>query len=222
MTTKIINRSGSVLIITGILIAGSMFFYPDVTKPGFALRPAWIPVHFLLGVAALTGIYGLAGLHSTMIGKISTFGQWAFGVAILGNVLLAGLMFFVEVAMIPVLARYSAYQALLSRSGPLLHGTFGAMVLISHLCTALGFWLLAGYLVTTKTVSTVNGLLFFGAPLLAFSPPLSFSMGIIGGVSLGAAIIWLGVSIRTGTAHEALAKELRIRDECFIEAEGHT
>ena len=130
--------------------------------------------------------------------NITPFGRVAFGLAMLANILLTGVMLFVEVTIVPVLARDPAYSPLISETGPLLSGGLGLALGITMLIAAIGFLCLAGYLTSTKTISLANGLLFLGAPLLAFSPPLPITFGIIGGVLLGAGITWLGISVRKG------------------------
>jgi hypothetical protein len=153
--------------------------------------------------------------------KMILFGQFAFGLAILGNILLAGLAFFVDATLVPVLAADPAYQPLLSENGPLMTGFFGFAVTTALFIAALGWLSLGAYLAATKTISTVNGLLFLGAPLMFFSPPLPLTFGILGGVLLGPGVTWLGLSIRRGVAHEALRETLRLEDECLIQAGGH-
>jgi hypothetical protein len=221
MSIKSVNRSGMLLIIAGVLIAGSMLFHPDDSRPDFALHAAWVPVHVLMGIGSLAVLAGLAWLYEALQGKITVFGSAAFGLAILGTVLFTGMLFFVEATLLPTLGRSPVYQPLLSENGPLMGGTFGFMVIASLAIVSLGYILLAIYLATSKTISVMNALLFIGAPLAAFAPPLPFTVEIIGGVLFGAALLWLGVSIRRGTAHKALEGEMRIQDECLIQAGGH-
>jgi hypothetical protein len=221
MTTKTIKWSSILLIISGVLLAVAMLFHPDMAKPDYATKSAWVPVHVLLGISALLGLVGLAGLYAVMNLKITVFGRAAFGLAMLGSLLLTGIMFFVEASVLPVLARNPVYQPLVSQSGPLMTGALGTAIGISMLIAAVGFLFLAGYLVVTKTISFANGVLFIGAPLLVFTPPLTIAFGIIGGLLLGAAITWLGVSSLRGTAHQSLAQLLQIQDECFAHVGGH-
>jgi hypothetical protein len=221
MTSKSINRSGLLLIISGILMAGAMLFHPDVSRPD-AFQGRWGPVHFLIGISALLSIFGLAGLYSVMRTKITVFGLWAFSLAILGSIMISGMMFFFEATLVPLLASNPAAAPLLSDNNLLMSGSFRWMAVASLLIAALGWVFLAGHLMGTKTISTVNGLLLLvGAPLLLFSPPLPFAFGMIGGLLLGAGTAWLGISIRRGAAHEALKESLRLADECFIQAGGH-
>jgi hypothetical protein len=120
-----------------------------------------------------------------------------------------------------VLARFPEYQVLLVEGGPLMAGYLGTMIAISMFISALGYLVLAGYLVSVRTISPVNGILFLGAPLLMFSPPLPFVLGTLGGFMLAVGVIWLGISIRVGIAHLSLASTLRIQDECFSHVGGH-
>src|SRR5271169_2012777 len=221
MSEKLTHWSSTFLILSGILIAVPILFQPDVDQPGFALQKAWVPVHILFGVSALFGIAGLGVFYRVLSSRISTFGHVAFVLALLGNILLAGLMFFVEATIIPVLTARSEYEALLSITGPLLGGPFGTIEMISFAIMSMGSLLLAAYLVATKTISVLNGMLFIGAPIAGFAPPFPTMLGITGGVILGAALIWLGLSIRSGIAHDALSITFNSYDDCLLQAGGH-
>lgn len=218
MIRRSINRSALLLLLSGILIAVSMVFHPGMNAVSGG---RWITVHVLLGIAALLGIFGLAGLYSPMRVKMSRFGQAAFGAAILGNVLMAGLMFFINAGLLPVLAGNPLYQPLLSEGSPLMSGFLGFAVAASIVIAVVGWVMLAGYLVGTKTITGVNGLLFLGVVLMFFSPPLPLAVGMIGGILFGGALVWLGVSLKRGTAHDALQEVIRLEDECLIQAGGH-
>lgn len=220
MTSKTLNGSSSLLIISGILLAIGMLFHPDISRPGFATSGAWVPVHLMLGLSALFGLVGLAGLFAVMNLHMRPFGKAAFGLSMLGNLLLTGIMFFVEAAIVPVLARDPAYQPLITAGGPLMSGGLGIAIAISALIAAIGFLAVAWYLVDTRTISIANAALFIGAPMLLFSPPLTPIIGTIGGVLLGAGITWLGFSIRVGVAHRSLESTLRVQDECLTHL-GH-
>ncbi len=221
MSTRSVNRSGTLLIIAGLLIAIPMLFHPDDRLPDFALRPAWIPVHLLMGIGTIAGLGGLALLYGGMQSRMTTFGRIAFGLALLGTALFIGLIFFVEATLFPALLADPAATRLLSENGPLFAGPFGIAIMASMAIISLGYVLLAVYLAATRTISAVNGLLFLGAPFAAFAPPLPYVTEIIGGVLLGVAIAWLGFSVRNGIAHKALEPEMRVQDECLAHAGGH-
>lgn len=221
MSTKAVKWSSVLLIISGLLLAVPILFHPDMSKAGYALLGSWVPVHLLLGISALVGLAGLIVFYGAMSPKISVVGHVAVWLAIVGTALLCGLMFFVEAAIVPVLAADPATVPLLAETGPLMTGIFGISALAAMAVLAVGFILFGGYLIRAKIVSPVNGVLFIiGAPLAAFTPPLPFVAGIIGGVLLGIALAWLGVSIRTGRAHDTLESTLRIHDECLAQAGG--
>lgn len=221
MSTKAVKWSSILLIMSGVLLAVPMLFHPDMGKPGYALLSAWVPVHVLLGISALVGLAGLIVFYGVVSPKITVVGHVAIWFAIVGTALLAGLVFFVESAIVPVLAGSPAYEPLLSETGPIMAGAFGVLALILMVILTVGYILFGGYLIWAKIISPVNGILFIiGAPLIAFSPPFPYAVGIIGGVLLGIAIAWLGVSIRTGRAHDTLETTLRIHDECLAEAGG--
>jgi hypothetical protein len=222
MSTKAVRWSSVLLIISGLLLAVPILFHPDLSKPGYALLSAWVPVHVLIGISALVGVAGLIVFYGAMSPKTTVVGHVAFWSAIIGTVLMTGLMFFVEAAIVPVLAGSPAYEPLLSISGPLMAGVFGVLTLITAVIMAVGFILFGGYLIGAKIISPTNGILFIiGAPLIAFSPTWPNAVMIIGGVLFGIALVWLGVSIRTGRAHDTLESTLRIHDECLAEAGGH-
>jgi hypothetical protein len=219
MSTKAVKWSSVFLIISGLLLAVSILFHPDVVEPGYALLGAWVPVHVLLGMSALVGLAGLIVFYGAMNPKTTMVGHIAFWFAIVGTVLMAGLMLFVEAAIVPVLASSPAYEPLLSMPGPLIAGVFGVLTLITAVILATGFILFGGYLIGAKIISPANGSLFIiGAPLMALSPPWPYVLTIIGGVLFGIALVWFGVSIRTGRAYNTLESTLRIQDECLAQA----
>lgn len=214
--------SSGLLILAGLLTGLPILFRPDMTQSGFALRASWAPVNLLLGIGAVIGTAGLIVLYRAMSSKISAFGHLAFVLTILGSILSAGMLLFVEAAIVPVLSSDPAYTPLLAMSGPLMAGSFGVLAMLSSVILAVGFLLLGIYLISSSTVSFVNGLLFIiGAPLLAFAPPLPPVIGVVGGLILGIALVWIGISIRNGIAHESLAPGLRLEDECVVHAGGH-
>ncbi len=221
MSTKAIKWSSVLLIISGVLAAVPVLFHPDTTKPGYALLGAWVPVHVLLGISALVGFAGLIVFYGAMSPRITAVGHVAFWFAIVGTALLAGLMFLVESAIVPVLAGNPAYEPLLGVTGPLMTGAFGTLGMISMVILSVGFILLGGFLIGEKIISPANGILFIvGAPLASFSPPLPNILLMIGGVLFGIALVWLGASIRTGRAHDTLESTLRIHDQCLAQAGG--
>ncbi len=219
MSTKAVKWSSKLLIISGLLLAVSIMFHPDLVQPGYALLGAWVPVHVLLGLSALVGLAGLIVFYGAMSPKTTVVGHIAFWFVIVGTVLIAGMMLFVEAGVVPVLASNPAYEPLLSISGPLTAGVFGVMTVIAAVIMAVGFILFSGYLIGAKIISPANGILFImGAPLIALSPPWPYVLMIIGGVLFGIALIWFGVSIRTGRAHDTLESALQIHDECLAQA----
>ncbi len=220
MTAKTLSRSSLFFVLSGILLLLGIVFHPDMAQPDYAARSVWVPVHIVLGVSALFGLFALAGLFGVMHLNLGAFGRTAFVLAMLGNVLLIGVMFFVEASVLPVLARDPAYQSLMNPAGPLLAGGLGISIAISMAIAAVGYLLLAWYLASTRTISPVNAILFIGAPLLVFAPPLPHVIGVIGGLLLASAIIWLGYSIRAGVAHRSLVLSIRVQDECLAH-KGH-
>jgi hypothetical protein len=220
MRSGTLNLSGVFLILSGFMLAAAVLFRPDMSQPGYAASALWVWVNVVLGFSALFGLTGLGGLFSVMNLKIRSFGKAAFALAMLGNVLLVGILFFVEAAVMPVLARDPGLQFLTAPSGLFMTGAIGTAIGASLFIAAVGYLLLAGYLVMTRIISPANGILFIGAPLLLFSPPLIFPFGMIGGVLLGAGIAWLGISARSGVAHDSLSSTLQAQDECLAHM-GH-
>ena len=221
MSTKAVKWSSALLIIGGVLLAVPMLFHPDMTTTGYAVKGAWVPVHILLGISSLAVMAGLIVFYGAVSPKTTLFGHVAFWFAIIGTALLSGLMFFVESAITPVLAGNPAYEPLLGMTGPLLTGAFGVYLMVSMAIAAIGFILVGGYLIWAKIISPLNGAFFIiGAPIALFSPPIPYVLGIIGGVLAGGALVWLGVSIQKGRAHDTLEETLRIHDQCLAQA-GH-
>src|SRR5574341_1413325 len=92
MSTKAIKWSSLLLIIGGVSLAVPMLFHPDMSKPGYALLSAWVPVHVLFGIGALAGLAGLIVLYGAMSPKITVVGHVAFWFTIAGTALLTGLI----------------------------------------------------------------------------------------------------------------------------------
>ncbi len=221
MSTKAVKWSSVLLIVSGILLAVPVLFHPDLVNAGYALQRAWVPVHVLLGMSALVGLAGLIVFYGVMTPETAVLGHVAIWFAVVGTALMAGLMLFVEAAIIPVLAISPAYEPLLSTAGPLTAGVLGILTMVTAVIMAIGFILLGVYLIGAKIVSPANGILFIiGAPLIALSPSWPIALMIVGGVLLGIALVWFGVSIRAGRAHDTLESTLRIQDECFAHAGG--
>jgi hypothetical protein len=218
MKTRAINLSGGTLVFAGILIALSMPFHPDDTLPGSFLQFAWTPVHILLGIATIAVLAGLGGLYTIMSPKLSVFGRVSFGLTLLGTVLLTGVMLFFEATLLPALSSDPVYKPLLSDNGPIMNGPLGFLILLAMLIASAGYVLLAVYLAVSKTITYGNAVLFIGVPLAAFAPPIPYVLEIAGGVMLGIALIWLGVSIRRGRAHQTLEETVRLQDECMSHA----
>jgi hypothetical protein len=222
MSTKAVKWSSVLFIISGLFLAVPILFHPDMSTPGYALLGSWVPVHILLGISTLTGLAALILFYGIMSPKISVVGHVALWFSIIGTALFMGLLFFVESAIMPVLAGNPVYAPLLSETGPIMDGALGMWALTAAVIISIGFILFGGYLITARIISWVNGILFIiGTPLIAFSPPLPYAVMIIGGLLFGIALIWLGVSIIRGRAHETLESTLRIYDECMIQAGGH-
>jgi hypothetical protein len=218
MKTRTMDWSGKALMISGILIAASMVFHPDDTAAGSFLRPAWIPVHLLLGISVIIGLAGLGGLYTVISPKLSAFGRTSFGVVLLANVLMTGVMLFFEAALLPALSRDPAYEPLLNGAGSIMNGLFGYLIWFTMVIGAAGYIMLAVYLVLSRIISPINGILFLGVVLVSFAPPIPYVLEVTGGVLFGIALLWLGVSVRTGTAHKALEETVRMEDECMAAA----
>ena len=222
MLDKLTRWSGFLLILSGVLLAGAMLFHPDVELPGFALNRAWVPVHVLLGIAALLAAGGFGLVYRAIGSRISVIGHSAFLLAIVGNIMVAGISLFVEAAIIPVLAGDPAYEPLLAVNGPLIGGAYGSLSWLSYAIMSIGTVFMAGYLVARKVLTVPNGVLFIAAPFAGFIPPFPTLLGIICGVVLGIAMIWFGISVLKGAAHKLLSEELLAYDECFGQAtSGH-
>ena len=221
MSIRSLNRSGTLLIIAGLLIAIPMLFHPDDRLPDFALQTAWVPVHLLMGIGTIAALAGLALLYGGMQNRMTAFGRLAFGTSLLGTAFFIGLMFFVEATLFPALLNDPAGARLLGENGPLFAGPFGIAVMGSLAIISLGYILLAIYLTATRIISVLNGILFLGGPFAAFAPPLPYVAEVIGGVVLGIAITWLGFSVRNGFAHKALEEDIRVQDQCLTQARGH-
>ncbi len=125
-----------------------MLFNPDDSRPDYTIHAAWVPVNILSGIGSLAVFAELVGIDEALRKKVTAFGRIAFALALLGTALFTGLLFFVEVTLLPVLASNPVYQPLLSDSGTLMRGPFGIALMASFAIISLGYVLLAIYLVT--------------------------------------------------------------------------
>jgi hypothetical protein len=194
-SSRIIRWSGLALLLAGLLIAIPFLFHPSDADPQAVLNSAWVPVHSLLLVGALLGLFGLIGLYGAQAEVVGALGLVGFILNFVGIALVVAALV-LEAFVIPVIAASAAGQALLDPAGPLFGGTLGLVFLLMGVSMALGTILLGFATARAAVLPRWAGvLLLVGGPLLAFTPPLPLIAGQIGAVLMGTSFVWLGYAI---------------------------
>jgi hypothetical protein len=190
-STTLVRLSGLALLLSGVLIAVPIVFHPGEADPQALLRPAWIPVHTTLTIAAILGLFGLVGLYSRLRERSGWPGLIGFVLLFTGTALfVAGIS--IEAFVLPAIASSTAGQTLLDPAGPLFGGPLGLVLLVTGGIFSLGALLFCIAILRSGVYGRWAGLLLLGGIPLAFWPPLPDLVGMIGGVLLGLGFIWFG------------------------------
>jgi len=178
-------------LLSGALIAVPIVFHPSYADPQALMRPAWLPVHTVLTISAILGLFGLVGLYNRLRERSGWLGLTGFVLLFTGTALfVAGLS--IEAFVLPALASSAAGQKLLDPAGPLFSGPLNVFLLLTSGIFSLGCLLFCVAILRSGIYGRWVGLLLLGGILLAFWPPLPDLVGIIGGVLLGLGFIWFG------------------------------
>jgi hypothetical protein len=190
-STSLIRWSGVALLLSGALIAVPIVFHPSYADPQALMRPAWLPVHTALTIAAILGLFGLVGLYSRLRERSGWFGLIGFVLIFTGTALFVAVLS-IESFVLPALASSASGQMLLDPAGPLFSGPLNVFLLLTSGIFSLGCLLFCVSILRSGISGRWVGLLLLGGILLAFWPPLPDLVGIIGGVLLGLGFIWFG------------------------------
>jgi hypothetical protein len=190
-STSLTRWSGVALLLSGALIAVPIVFHPSYADPQALMRPAWMPVHIALTMAAIFGLFGLVGLYSRLRERSGWLGLTGFVSIFTGTALFVAVLS-IEAFVLPALASSASGQALLDPAGPLFGGPLNVFLLLTGSIFSLGCLLFCIAILRSDISGRWVGLLLLGGILLAFWPPLPDLVGIIGGVLLGLGFIWFG------------------------------
>jgi hypothetical protein len=192
MPLKTLARmSGVALLLAGALIAVPIVFHPSYADPQALIRPAWLPVHTALTIAAILGLFGLIGLYNHLRERSGWLGLIGFVLLFTGTALFVAALS-IEAFVLPALASSASGQALLDPAGPLFGGPLNVFLLLTSGIFSLGCLLFCIAILRSDISGRWVGLLLLGGILLAFWPPLPDLVGIIGGVLLGLGFVWFG------------------------------
>jgi hypothetical protein len=184
----------------GVLQGLGTILHPDDTgATAYLFDPRWAPAHVILAASYLLLVFGYMGLYLRLAPKEGRLARPGFVLATTGAVLLVGVTF-AEAFLLPVIAAGRPSIPLagwLDPFGPLAGAV--AVSLVALVCTNLGGYVLglallrsgswpraAAYLLVVGTALS-NGE-FFGS--------LGFAFYVVGGVTLGAGLAWLGCAMR--------------------------
>jgi hypothetical protein len=190
-STTLARLSGLALLLSGVLIAVPIVFHPSAADSQALLRPAWIPVHTALTIAATLALFGLMGLYSRLREQSGWLGLIGFVLLFSGTTLFVTVLS-IEGFVLPALALSPDGQTLLDPAGPLFGGPLNVFLLLTGVVFSLGCLLFCAALLRSEIPGRWIGLLLLGGILLAFWPPLPDLIGIVGGVLFGLGFIWFG------------------------------
>jgi hypothetical protein len=108
--TSLTRWSGVALLLSGVLIAVPIVFHPSYADAQAFLRPAWVPVHIALTIAAILGLFGLVGLYSRLRERSGWLGLTGFVSIFTGTALFVAVLS-IEAFVLPALASSAAGQA---------------------------------------------------------------------------------------------------------------
>jgi len=198
MSSRFIRISGILLLVSGLLVAISWSFHPLSPDHHAMQSTRWLIVHGLAGIGLVLSVPGLMGLYSQLADKGGVLGLIGFILTVIGAALLAGMILFIEVATLPLIATLPDAEELLNTMPPAFMAVF-AMTILTFI---LGFILL-GIVTLRSTIlpRPASLLLLIGAPLFAAPvPPAPVIVNTIGAVLLGMGYVWLGYVLWSNTS----------------------
>jgi hypothetical protein len=91
-STSLTRWSGLALLLAGALIAVPIVFHPSYADSQALLRPAWVPIHIALTIAAILGLFGLVGLYSRLRKRSRWLGLISFVLLFSGTALFVAVL----------------------------------------------------------------------------------------------------------------------------------
>src|SRR5215471_14747218 len=136
-STSLIRWSAVALLLSGALIAVPIVFHPSYADAQALTRPAWVPIHTALTIAAILGLFGLVGLYTRLRERSGWFGLISFVLIFTGTALFVAVLS-IESFVLPALASSASGQTLLDPAGPLLSGPLNVFLLLTSGIFSLG------------------------------------------------------------------------------------
>jgi hypothetical protein len=201
--------SAATLLIAGSALIFGSLFRPDQTIPGAVLNDICSCVYGTLGFGFMIAIFGLIALYLTLGKGMSHVTRGAILVSAMLSGFISGALFIIYGFIIPILSEKSAYSALLLPAGPIVGG-------------APMFFLVSGTVIYSVAIAIIGihlvrrpnwrlpGAFLLAAPLMAFTPPLPYLIGMIGGVFLGLGYIGVGYRLWKLETEENTARTIPI------------
>lgn len=198
-----IRGGGLALLLGGIFQALGTVLHPnDTGATGYFFDPRWAPAHLALAVSYLLLVFGFTALYLVIAPKAEVLATFGFVVAEVGAVLLVGITL-AEAFLLPVIASGrppAPLAAWLDPTGPL----SGAVVvsLVALVANNVGDYILGAAIWRAgRFPRPAVALLLLGTALTngEFFGSLGFALYVLGGVTLGGGLAWLGFSVVSAT-----------------------
>jgi hypothetical protein len=196
MSRVALRGGGFALLSGGALQALGTVLHPDDTgATGYLFDARWAPAHVILATSYLLLVFGYVGLYLRLGPKAGPLASLGFVLAVTGSVLLVGVTF-VEAFLRPVIAAGRPpipLAAWLDPFGPLAGAV--AVSLVALVCANLGGYVLGLALLRSGVAPRAAAYLLVVGTALSngeFFGPLGFAIYVVGGVTLGMGLAWLG------------------------------
>lgn len=201
--SKFVRASGLALMLSGIFVAVPTLVHPDeIADPSVMQSASWVSIHTAFIAGVFLSIFGLFGLWLRLREKGGFWADVGFGLTFVGSVLTVAILT-LDAYVFPVIAADTSSQALLDPNGPLLAGPLGLVFMLAAVIYALGTFVLGTAVIRAGTLPLgAGGLLLVGGPIMGFSGLLPHLVFLIGGVLLGASLIWLGYVMWSNQARD--------------------
>lgn len=198
MLSKITRVSGILLLVGGVLVAIFWSFHPLDHDPHTMQSTRWLVVHGLAGIGLVLTVPGLLGLHNRLTAEGGVRVLVGFILAAVGTALMAGMILFIEVGTLPLIATLPDAEELMNTFPP----AFMAVFAITLLTFILGYILLGIVIWRCADLPRWSGLLLLvGALLFAVPvPPAPVIINTIGAVLFGSGYVWLGYDLWANTS----------------------
>jgi hypothetical protein len=206
----LVRWSGLACIIGGVAIAAFVLVHPwdQLVGADIARTARWRLAHTLHFVGALFALAGIVGIYAQARDRLSTLGTVGFVLSFCGNAMFLGTGM-ITAFIWPMLAVHA--PATVELDGAIFHAPISATAfLLTAVVMTIGYVLFGFALLRTKVYPGVAVVvLVIGAILGMFPPnpatPFPWAGLVLGGVSYGVAMVWLGTIL---WRHKALVERI--------------